>query len=431
VNYSDNEEKLAIHGGIKTIVSSFKPHNSIGSEEIAAVNSVLVSGVLSKFIGAWEPDFFGGPKVLELETIAAKYFKVSHAISVNSWTSGLIVAVGALGIEPGDEIIVSPWTMSATAMAILHWNAVPVFADIEKQTFCLDPDSIEKCITPRTKAIIITDIFGQSAPMDQIMKIAARYNLKTISDTAQSPGANQMGQKAGTFADIGGISLNYHKHIHTGEGGILFTNDSKLAFRMKLIRNHAESVVGGAGITDLENLIGFNFRLGEIEAAIGIEQIKKLDKIIGEKQKVGNALTRELQDLPGLTTPDIQENLENVYYVYPLVIDEEVVGVPRGILVEALRGEGIPNLAEGYQNIHLLPIFQNKIAYGSTGFPWTLLQPQDRPNYDYGICPVAEYLHSHSYIGFGICNLDLDLIDIALIGRAFKKVWGNLESLKN
>ena len=182
----------------------------------------MVESALSQFLAA-EPDFFGGPKVNEFERACEAYFGVKHAITVNSWTSGLIAAVGAIGIEPGDEVIVSPWTMCASATAILHWNAIPVFADIEEQTFCLHPGSVEACITPQTRAIMAIDIFGQSADMKALRAIADKYNLKIISDTAQAPGARYGASFAGTLADVGGYSLNYHKHINTGEVSVTMT----------------------------------------------------------------------------------------------------------------------------------------------------------------------------------------------------------------
>ena len=243
--------QLALLGGPATITQSFKHYNPIGVEEVQAAKAVIESGVLSQFIGAWHPDFLGGPKVKEFEALCAQHFGVKHAITVNSWTSGLIAAVGAIGIQPGDEVIVPPWTMCASATAILHWNAIPVFADIDPHTFCISPASIEANITPYTKAIMAVDIFGQSADMDAIMAIAKRHGLRVISDTAQAPGALYKGQFAGTLADVGGFSLNYHKHIHTGEGGILITNDDEIAQRLQLIRNHAEAVVEGMGVTNL------------------------------------------------------------------------------------------------------------------------------------------------------------------------------------
>jgi len=283
---------LAIHGGSKTITAPFKRFNPIGSEESEAAKAVVDTGVLSKFLGAWDPDFFGGPKVQEFERMCERYFGVKHAVTVNSWTSGLIAAVGAVGIEPGDEVIVSPWTMCASATAILHWNAIPVFADIESETFCLDPKSVEANITPYTKAIMAVDIFGHSANMDAICSIATKHGLKVITDSAQAPGVQYNGKVAGTLADVGGFSLNYHKHIHTGEGGILVTNDDDIADKLQLIRNHAEAVVGPKGNTDLRNMIGYNFRLGEIEAAIGIEQLKKLSGFVASRQRAAERLSR-------------------------------------------------------------------------------------------------------------------------------------------
>src|ERR1017187_1618402 len=212
--------ELALFGGPKTIAAPFARYNSIGREEAEAAKAVVDSGLLSGFYGSWDGKFFGGDKVRQFEGDWAEFFAVKHAVTVNSATSGLIAAVGAIGIEPGDEVIVSPWTMSATATAILVWNAIPVFSDIEDETFNLDPAAIERNITPRTRAIVVTNIFGHPADLDAIMAIARKHKLKVIEDCAQAPAARYRGRFAGTVADIGVFSLNYHKHIHTGEGGV-------------------------------------------------------------------------------------------------------------------------------------------------------------------------------------------------------------------
>ena len=314
-------EKLALFGGPKVIKKIFKRYNSIGKEEIQAVNKVMKTGVLSDYIANRSEKFYGGQKVREFERACQKYFKVKKAISVNSWTSGLIAAVGALDINPGDEIIVSPWTMCATATAIIHWNAIPVFADIEDNSFNLDPKEVEKKITKKTKAIMSVDIFGHPAPMNELKKIAKKYKLKIISDAAQSPAALYNNEYAGTMVDIGGISLNCHKHIQTGEGGMLFTNNIRLAKRMCLIRNHAEAIVETKKPNDLANMIGYNFRLGEIECAIGIEQLKKLKSIIYSRKQIAKKLDKEFKDLTGLRIPIVKKGCTHSYYVYPMVIN--------------------------------------------------------------------------------------------------------------
>jgi len=421
---------LAIHGGEPVISDPLKKYNSISSEEVNAAKNVVESGVLSKYLGCWHDDFFGGSKVQEFERKCEEYFGVKHAITVNSWTSGLVTAVGAIGIEPGDEIIVTPWTMCASATAIIHWNAIPVFADIEPETFCLDLLSVEANITSKTKAILAVDIFGHSVDMDALMSLAQKYNIKVISDTAQAPGALYKGKYAGTLADIGGYSLNYHKHIHTGEGGVIVTNDNEYADRMRLIRNHAEAVVEDKGVTNLNNMIGYNFRLGEIECAIGIEQLKKLKKLVETRQQAAERLSEGLKGLDGLRLPVVRENCTHVYYIYPIIIDIDKLGVSRNLIIDALEAEGVSGLTTGYANIHLLPMYQMKIAYGSNGFPWSLEGVRKDINYSKGICPVAERLHEETFIGFEMCVFELSKTDIDLIITAFQKVWSNIYKLK-
>jgi dTDP-4-amino-4,6-dideoxygalactose transaminase len=417
-------------GGPKTITHTFKRYNPIGREEVEAAKAVVETGVLSQFIGCWEPDFFGGPKVQAFERQCEAYFGVKHAVTVNSWTSGLTAAVGAIGIEPGDEVIVTPWTMCATATAILHWNAIPVFADIDPETFCLNPASIEANITPHTKAIMVVDIFGHSADMDAIMAIARRHGLKVISDAAQAPGTSYQGKVTGTRAHVGGFSLNYHKHIHTGEGGILVTEDDEIADRLRLIRNHAEAVVREKGVSNLVNMVGHNFRLGEIECAIGIEQLKKLKGLIARRQSTAERLTSVLRGLPGLRPPIVKAGCTHAYYMFPMVLDVAKLGVPRARIVQALEAEGVSHLAAGYACIHLLPMFQKKIAYGSKGFPWTSDICHRDVSYARGICPVAESYHLERYLGFEICMVDLTDEEVDQLGRAFAKVWAQLPALQ-
>ncbi|MEO0444306.1 MAG: DegT/DnrJ/EryC1/StrS family aminotransferase [Pseudomonadota bacterium] len=421
-------EKLALLGGPKVIDQAFPPYRSLGEEERLAVDAVMRSGILSQYLGCWHEDFYGGPKVKAFEQACCDFFEVKHAISVNSWTSGLIAALGAIDLEPGDEVIVSPWTMCASATAILHWNAIPVFADIEAETFTIDPVSVEKNISPRTKAILAVDIFGHSAAMDALLSIAERHQLKVISDTAQAPGARYKGRYAGTLAHIGGYSFNYHKHIHTGEGGILVTNDEQLAERMQLIRNHAEAVVGDKGTRKLNNMIGYNFRLGELECAIGIEQLKKLPALLKSRQELAQQLAAGLKHLPGLQTPKTQADCSHVYYVFAMLVDEALTGCRRQLIADALAAEGL-SVSTAYTNIHLLPMYQQKLAYGSKGFPWTSDICDRDIDYSKGICPVAETINDKHYLGFGMCVYDLNRNDVDNIIAAFHKVWANLDTL--
>jgi len=422
--------QLAINGGTPVRTKPFPRHNTIGREEKQAVMEVLDDGVLSQFLGTWHPDFYGGPRIQKLEQEWAEYFGVKHAVTVNSATSGLYAAVGAAGVGPGDEVIVSPYTMAASATAALVYGAIPVFADIDPDIFCLSPQSIKERITPLTRAIIVVDIFGHTADMDEIMAIAAEHNLVVIEDNAQGPGALYRGKYAGTLAHMGVFSLNYHKTIHTGEGGVVVTDDDDLAERMQLIRNHAEVVVRGKGVENLVNMVGFNYRMTEIEAAIGCEQLKKLKRLLDRRQDNAAYLTERLKKLACLKLPAVRPSATHGYYVYAIRYDAGTTGVPRNRFVEALKAEGVPVGAGYVMPLYLEPLYQQRIAFGKDGFPFTYSGYKGTVSYERGICPVTERMYFEELITGDFCHADLTDADLDDIAAAFVKVVNHIYELK-
>ena len=418
---------LAIKKGKPVISYRFKKNNSIDNKDIKSVVKVMKSGVLSGFVAAKNKFFRGGKEVRKFEDLWCKFFKVKYSISVNSWTSGLIASLGALDIKPGDEIITTPWTMSATATAIIHWNCIPVFADIEPETFCIDPKSVQKNISKKTKAILAVDIFGQSCDYDALLKIAKKNNLKLICDSAQSVLTKFRGKYVSSIGDIGGYSLNYHKHINTGEGGVIVTNNKNYAERVYAIRNHAEATIEDGPSKKLSNMIGHNFRMGEIEAAIGIQQLKKVKKRVELKQNIAIQLNKGLENLKGLILPKIRKHSTHSYYIYPMILDINFIKTKRKKIIDALLAEGVQGITDKYVLIHLYPMFQKKIAYGDKNFPWSL--NKRKIEYKKGICPVAENLQDKTFLGLQIQLFELKKKDVSNIIKAFKKVWNNIDNL--
>ena len=417
--------KLAIYGGKRTINYNFQKFNFIDKNEISSVTNVLKSGNLSGFY-ANKKNFSGGKKVLLFEKKLKKYFGVKYAITFNSWTSGLIACVGALNIKPGDEIILPAWTMSACAMSILHWGGIPVFVDID-ENFNLDSKKIEEKISKRTKAIMVVDIFGLPADFKSIKKIANKYSLKIIQDAAQSIGSKYYGKYTGTYSDLGGFSFNAHKHIQTGEGGVVVTNNKKYQKKLQLIRNHGEMIVDMNSKKDeLINNIGYNFRPTEIDAAIGIEQLKKLKKIVNSRIDIAKKLSNGLKNFPFLKLPKTFNHCTHSFYVFGIIIDTKNLNISAKKIYHALLQEGVQGLSFGYVNLNELPIFKKKIAYGLKNFPWSLNKKYKKYNYSKNSLPVTERLHNSDLIKFGLCRHKFKNNDIELIIQAFKKVWTQL-----
>lgn len=429
--------QLAIKGGQRLREQPLSARRTMGEEEKQAVIDIMNSGELSGFFGSPGPQWLGGRKVREFEEKWASAYDFKYAISVNSWTTGLVTAVGAIGIEPGDEVIVSPYTMSASATAILFYGGIPVFADIDPDTFNITAATIESRITPRTRAIMVVHIFGQAADMDPIMALAKKHNLKVIEDAAQSPGIKYKGRAVGAIGDIGGFSLNYHKHIHTGEGGMLVTNDDNLALRCQLIRNHAENLIETQKVENLSNMLGSNYRLTELQAAIGCVQLDRLQSHLTHRQRLAEHFGSQLANIEGLTPAKVAEGAEHAYYLYPVKFDAAKVGVSRSDFVKAVNAELPPpsiweqnGFVEAYvKPLYLAPMYQKKIALGSKGFPWTI---NAGVKYDYskGSCPVVERMHYQEMIYTPLIREPLMESDIDDLIAIIKKVLANKDQLK-
>ncbi|MGH1456355.1 MAG: DegT/DnrJ/EryC1/StrS family aminotransferase [Alphaproteobacteria bacterium] len=417
---------LALLGGEPLISKALKPYQSIGEKEKAAVNEVMDSGVISGFYGSWNDKFWGGTKVQEFEKAWAKRFAVKHAISVNSNTSGLYASMAAIGISPGDEVIVSPYTMSATAMAPIGYGAIPVFADIEAETYGLDPQAVKEAITPRTKAIIVTNIFGHAARLKELKAIADAHDLYLIEDNAQAPLGVEDGEYCGTIGHIGVFSLNYHKHIHTGEGGICTTNNDALAQRLAMVRNHAEAVIEPSGTDNLVNMFGFNLRMTELCAAIGLVQLDDIEHHVERRVQLAQSLSDAVSQIDGIDAPHRRDGCNHVYYVWAGQVDKDRLGISRTTLSKALNAEGLPNF-EGYLTpLYMLPMFQKRIAMGRDGFPFN----QSDVKYEKGMCRVVEDMKYNRLLGFEPCAYDASAADIKQLQNVFYKVFENIDDLK-
>lgn len=379
-------KKLAILGGTPIRSKKFNYNAPIGIEEKNAVLNVLDTKVLSGFF----KNFEGGEQVQAFEKLWAQSFEVDDAIAVNSGTSALHTAIAAAGIGPGDEVIVSSYSFTASAAAIVMNNAIPIFCDIDSKNFNIDVSKLEGLITDRTKAIIPVHLFGQPADMDTIMSVAKKNDLMVIEDTCQAPGTKYKGKITGSIGHLGVFSTVETKNIVTGEGGVIITNDKDLAYRCRLIRNHGEAYMDGKPRNYLSNMLGYNFRPTEIQAAIGIEQLKKLNSLNDERNKLANYLINNMQDIKGLKMPESSEKSDIIHHLLCLQYDELETGVSRNKYIEALNAEGL-ELTKGYPRpMYMNPIFTEKIAFGSNGCPFTCSMYGKDINYGPGLCPVSE-----------------------------------------
>lgn len=352
----------------------------IGQEEINGVVRVLQSGTLAE-----------GPRVKEFEEEFASYAGVKHAIAVNSGTAALLVALQAKGIGKGDEVIVPPFTFIATANAVLFAGAKPVFADVDPETFNIDPARIREKITKQTRAIIPVDLYGQTAAMDLIMDLAEDHGLAVIEDACQAHGASIHGKKAGSF-DVGCFSFYPTKNMTTSEGGMITSDDRAFDDKARMLRSH------GSRIRYYHELLGFNLRMTDISAAIGLAQMKKIDDY--NNRRISNAalLTEKLQGIPGIVVPSVRPGYRHVFHQYTIKVTPDF-HLSRDEVIQRLNAAGI-----GTGVYYPVPIHQQQL-YRELGFADS--------------CPVSEML-SQQVISLpvhpSVTEQDIDFIARAIRG---------------
>lgn len=416
--------QLALFGGEKVRKQPFPPHPIIGEEEKRAVMEVLESGKLSTFIAQPGEHFLGGEKIKQFERDFASYCGIEYAVAFNSATSALHAAVAACGVKTGEEVIVPPYTFTSTATCALMHNAIPVFVDIKPDIFCLDPAKLEQAITTRTRVIIPVHLFGHPADMDEIMAISRKHNLKVVEDCAQAPGATYKGRLTGTIGDCGIFSFQETKNITTGEGGMLVTNDEEIATTARMVRNHGEVVLESQKQrTYRSDFLGWGYRMTELEAALGIEQLKKLDKLNSQRIELADYLSENLAEMDGLTPPTVYPYTKHVYYVFPLKYDEDKMGIPRDQFVKALAAEGVP-FGGGY----VRPLYLNPIYHENKPFIYEHFGKDIK--YDKGLCPVTERLHEKELISTMVCRPPATREDMADVIKAVTKVIENKDELR-
>lgn len=443
-------ETLAIFGGKPVRRRPFNVGPMVDHEEEEMVLAAIREHNFSRYIGATSPDietilrmtsaeageldvdwhFLGGPNVRKFAAEFAEKFESPYAIPVNSATSGLSTALAAAGVGAGDEVILPALSFSASGSAVLLFNSIPVFVDVDPRTFCIDPAAIEAAMTPRTKAIMPVHLLGNACDMTAIMEIARRHDLKVIEDCAQSPGVRYQDRPVGTIGDAGVFSFQQSKNIMTGEGGMIITGDPEIARKARLILNHGETVMEDHhSIDDLANIVGCNFRMPELCAALGRAQLKKLDAANDWRNGNYRILARDLGGLPGLTAPYVPQHVEYVSHVAAFLYDGNETGLPRDLLIAAIGAEGIP-MGTGYVRLmYENPTFLKKIAFGTGGSPWTDGAEASTVDYKRGQCPVAEKLIYEKFLWLYHIAHPSTADDMNDIVVAMKKVLENAEQI--
>jgi dTDP-4-amino-4,6-dideoxygalactose transaminase len=335
----------------------------IGEAEAESVVETLRSGWLTT-----------GPKAHRFEADFAEYVGCQHAVAVNSATAALHLALSAVGLEEGDEVLVPTMTFAATAEVVLYFKARPVLVDCRPETLNLDPDQLEKAITAKTKAIMPVHIAGQACDMDRILEIASDYDLRVIEDAAHALPARYRGKMIGTLGDITCFSFYATKTITTGEGGMAVTENPEWADRMRIMGLHGISKDAwkrytAEGSWYYEILYpGFKYNLTDIAAAIGIEQLKKCTHFWEVRQRYATLYNKGFQDVPAIITPYVAPEVQHAWHLYVIQLDLERLRIGRNEFIALLKQEGIGTSVH-FIPLHLHPYYRDTFGYGPADFP--------------------------------------------------------------
>lgn len=408
-------EKLALLGGTPVKTTPFGTGKRFGEEELQQLKEALEQNTLF---------YWYGEKVKTFTQKFADMYGTKYCVATSSGTAGIHVALGAVGISCGDEVITSPITDMGTVIGILYQNAIPVFADLDPHTYNMDPKSIEKCITPKTKAILVVHLAGNAADMDEIMEIARKHNLKVIEDCAQSYECFYKGRRAGTIGDVGCFSLNDFKHISAGDGGMVVMNDydtfiEAARFADKNYNRYSKDPL------EMKNIpyLAPNYRMSELQGAVAIAQLDRVEKICKRRNEIGKKITEAIKDIKGLYAPLVREGNESSYWFYMMRLDPEEAGVDGETFVKALNAEcpGI-GASKGYipACIYEYRMFQNKSAFRGTHAPWDSPYYGGTVSYEKGLCPVAEKI-LETAVKFGVSEFYTDQ-DVDDMIAAIRKV---------
>jgi len=306
-----------------------------------------------------------GPKLKEFEEEITKFIGVKYAIGVNSGTSALHLIIRALGIKEGDEVIATPFSFIASANCVLFERAKPVFVDIDEKTLNIDPNKIERAITKKTKAILAVDIFGHPADWDKLKKIAKKYKLFLIEDSAEALGSEYKGKKCGSFGEAAIFGFYPNKQITTGEGGMVVTNDRKIAKLCRSMRDQGREKGGG---WHFYQRLGYNYRLSDINCALGIAQLSRIKEILEKREKIANMYNERLKNLSELGIPYIAPDIKTSWFVYAIRLKERYQKKDRDKILEKLRKRGI-QCSDYFPPIHLQPFYRKIFGYKLGNFP--------------------------------------------------------------